>query len=72
MHFDDFQKLVWQQKDTGPEGFEGLIAKLLEYFTGQRFYLSGSGRQKGRDISSNYLWLSVNGIKTNLLQVENC
>ena len=35
---------------TGPIGFEGLIACLLQKLTGHRFFLSASGRQEGRDM----------------------
>jgi hypothetical protein len=34
---------------TGETGFEGVVAGLMEEWTGERFYLSGSGRQFGRD-----------------------
>ena len=37
---------------TGPSGFEGLIAVLLQLATGQEFRLSSSGRQSGRDAAS--------------------
>lgn len=38
---------------SGQEGFEGLIAKLLETLTGRHFYLAQSGTQLGRDMSSS-------------------
>jgi hypothetical protein len=41
-----------QIKAAGQEGFEGLIAKLLEKLTGHHFYLAKSGSQEGRDLSS--------------------
>jgi hypothetical protein len=41
-----------QIKAAGSEGFEGLIAKLLEKLTGHHFYLAKSGSQEGRDLSS--------------------
>lgn len=63
MNFNDFQKILWQQKASGEDGFEGLVAKLLEKLTGQRFYLSLSGRQEGKDMSSS-------GQHGNLLAVE--
>src|SRR5437016_2093603 len=44
---------------TGPEGFEGLIARLLEKLTGRRFYLARSGSQAGRDISSDFQNCSI-------------
>ena len=37
---------------TGPQGFEGLVADLLEALTARRFFLSRSGRQEGRDMIS--------------------
>lgn len=37
---------------TGASGFEGLISKLLEAATGQRFVLAGSGFQAGMDAGS--------------------
>ena len=37
---------------TGPRGFEGLVAALLEAATGQRFRIAGSGFQEGMDIAS--------------------
>lgn len=39
-------------QDTGPSGFEGLVAVLLQLATGQEFRLSSSGRQSGRDAGS--------------------
>ncbi len=38
---------------TGPQGFEGLVAHLLETLTGRRFFLARSGRQEGRDMISD-------------------
>ncbi len=43
---------------TGYNGFEGLILKLMEKFTGERFYLARSGSQFGKDFS-NADWLAV-------------
>jgi len=37
---------------SGEKGFEGLIARLLEYLTGTQFYLARSGSQSGRDMIS--------------------
>ena len=47
-------------KPEGAEGFEGLIAKLLEELTGERFYIAKTGYQAGKDLSTlggsgNYL-----------------
>jgi hypothetical protein len=41
-----------QFKPSGENGFEGLIAQLLQHLTGRRFYLAQSGSQEGRDMSS--------------------
>ncbi len=37
---------------TGPHGFEGLIARLLEQLTNQKFFLALSGSQGGKDLAS--------------------
>lgn len=37
---------------VGPDGFEGLIARLLEKLTERRFFLAKSGFQGGRDMST--------------------
>lgn len=38
---------------AGKNGFEGLIARLLENLTGKAFYLARSGSQSGRDMKSD-------------------
>jgi hypothetical protein len=38
---------------SGPDGFEGLIAQLMEALTGRRFSLARSGYQAGRDMSTS-------------------
>jgi hypothetical protein len=43
---------LWDLDATGPDGFEGLIAQLLETPTGKRFFLAKSGFQGGRDMST--------------------
>lgn len=53
MNFNEFQKFLREQNPNGEAGFEGLIAKLLEQLTGQRFYLSLPGRQEGKDMASS-------------------
>ena len=40
---------------SGPGGFEGMIAQLLEVLTGRRFLLAKSGYQSGRDMSTGLL-----------------
>ena len=42
-----------QLNPAGQNGFEGLIAKLLEALTGQHFHLAQSGTQLGRDMSAS-------------------
>lgn len=49
--FDYLRKL----DPSGPDGFEGLIAQLLEALTGRRFLLAKSGYQAGRDMSTGLL-----------------
>ncbi|MEQ9625642.1 hypothetical protein [Coleofasciculus chthonoplastes] len=46
-------KALRQLNATGGNGFEGLIAKLLEALTGQHFHLAQSGTQSGRDMSAS-------------------
>lgn len=41
--------------DTGPNGFEGLVRKLLEQWTGKTFRLARSGSQSGKDTTSDNL-----------------
>lgn len=41
-------------KPSGPDGFEGLIAALLEALTGFHYRLARSGSQEGRDMSSRH------------------
>jgi hypothetical protein len=55
MNFENFLNIIWKQPAAGQDGFEGLVAKLLERLTGQNFHLSLSGRQEGRDMASNSL-----------------
>jgi hypothetical protein len=49
---DETSKFLASLKHTGPSGFEGLVAVLLEAATGQRFRLSQSGQQSGQDARS--------------------
>jgi hypothetical protein len=46
-------------RPAGPDGFEGLIAKLLSTLTGQRFRLARSGSQRGRDMNSREVAANV-------------
>ena len=52
MNFQEFLDILWEQESSGENGFEGLVCKLLENLTGQRFFISLSGRQDGRDTAS--------------------
>lgn len=52
---EQFSAFLKSLNASGPEGFEGLIAKALETLTGRTFHLARSGSQRGRDISSNSL-----------------
>ncbi len=52
MDFQQFLEILWKQEANGEFGFEGLVRKLLEKATGQRFFLSLSGRQEGRDAAN--------------------
>jgi hypothetical protein len=45
---------IRQISATGPDGFEGLIAKLLAALTGRHFHLAKSGFQAGRDMSMRH------------------
>ncbi|MBW1741593.1 MAG: hypothetical protein JRJ42_10755 [Deltaproteobacteria bacterium] len=46
---DRLRKIV----PAGKNGFEGLVAKLLENLTGRHFHLARSGNQAGRDMRSD-------------------
>lgn len=48
----DLFNILRQVRPAGPDGFEGLIAALLEELTGRHFDLATSGAQEGRDMSS--------------------
>jgi len=52
-----------QQLDpAGPQGFEGLLAQLLERLTGLRLFLAKAGSQDGRDMSTGGFgdtWIAV-------------
>ena len=49
---EQISKFLSSLRHTGPVGFEGLVAVLLEAITGQRFRLSRSGQQSGQDARS--------------------
>ena len=58
-------KLITDKKfsPSGEQGFEGLIAKLLEVLTERHFRLAKSGYQAGRDMSSRNLYENVIAIE---------
>jgi hypothetical protein len=62
---ESFARLIgYLQKlqPDGPEGLEGLIARLLERLTGSRFFLAKAGSQEGRDMSTGGFggtWIAV-------------
>ncbi|MDY0095993.1 MAG: hypothetical protein RBT80_25125, partial [Candidatus Vecturithrix sp.] len=45
---------LWNLDATGPDGFEGLIAQLLESLTGKHFFLAKAGFQGGQDMSTGH------------------
>ncbi len=53
MSFETVLKDLHGLRPDGPEGFEGLVARLLERLTSQRFLLARSGRQDGKDLASD-------------------
>lgn len=61
--YKDLYNILRNLKPTGPDGFEGLIAILLESLTGRHFSLSKPGFQGGRDMSTE-------GRNTNIIAVE--
>jgi hypothetical protein len=52
MSFETLLQAIHLLAPTGQRGFEGLIARLLERLTGQRFFLALSGQQGGQDLAS--------------------
>jgi len=55
----DLYTILRQVRSTGSDGFEGLIASLLEALTGAHFNLAAAGSQHGRDMSSRRLSANV-------------
>ncbi len=51
---DNLIDIIRRLDPTGTEGFEGLVADLLEALTGRRFRLARSGSQMGRDLNSRH------------------
>jgi hypothetical protein len=49
---EDLASILRQLKPTGYDGFEGLIAILLEKLTGEKYYLAKAGFQEGKDLSN--------------------
>jgi len=52
MKKNDLYGILRTLDPVGPDGFEGLIARLLETLTERRFFLAKSGFQGGRDMST--------------------
>src|SRR5687767_8683625 len=52
-------KVLKQLKPSGPDGFEGLVASLLESLTDAHFNLAISGSQVGRDLTSRRAYGNV-------------
>ena len=48
---------------TGPDGFEGLIHRLVERLTGYSLYLARAGDQSGRDMRSGGAAASTNAVE---------
>jgi hypothetical protein len=48
---------------TGPNGFEGLVAQLLDALTGAHFTLAQTGSQEGRDISARQPGTNVTAVE---------
>lgn len=52
-HLEILRNAVNSLDPTGPEGFEGLVAKVLGRICGWPFRLASSGSQRGRDASAS-------------------
>jgi hypothetical protein len=50
---NELSEILQSLPPTGPNGFEGLVVRLLERLTGLRFHLARSGSQEGRDARSD-------------------
>ena len=53
-YIDDLKKILTDLRDTGDDGFEGLIGTVLSEIAGVPFRLAGSGLQFGVDGKSTY------------------
>ena len=53
-YIDDLKKILTDLRDTGDDGFEGLIRTVLSEIAGVPFRLAGSGSQFGVDGKSTY------------------
>ena len=53
-YIDDLKKILTDLRDTGDDGFEGLIGTVLSEIAGVPFRLAGSGMQFGVDGKSTY------------------
>jgi len=55
----DLLEILRSLNPSEPNGFEGLIAALLESLTGRHFNLALSGSQEGRDMSSRQVYANL-------------
>src|ERR1700730_5295712 len=53
-HLADLKDSLHTLKDSGADGFEGLLASVLSEICGQPFRLASSGSQRGRDGDSAF------------------
>lgn len=53
------EKLGKSRRHSGTEGFEGLIARLLEALTGERFFVARAGSQPAGDAANQGLHVAV-------------
>src|ERR1700730_959212 len=53
-HLADLKDSLHTLKDSGADGFEGLLASVLSEVCGQPFRLASSGSQRGRDGDSAF------------------
>ena len=49
MSWDLLQTTLQAMPETGPNGFEGVVATLLSELTGEQFWVARSGDQSGMD-----------------------
>jgi len=54
MSWDLLQTTLQAMPETGPNGFEGVVATLLSELTGEQFWVARSGDQSGMDAHNSY------------------